>query len=88
MSIPTDPKFTKLKKTLQHLEGKIRVRVGGLLFDDPDDPNALILVEHAGIWSEEPFWTPPGGGVHGMCGYNAARSVLRRLEHLPLLPLA
>jgi phytoene dehydrogenase-like protein len=22
--------------------------------------------------------TPPGGGVHGMCGHNAARSVLRR----------
>ena len=22
--------------------------------------------------------TPPGGGVHGMCGYNAARSVLKR----------
>jgi len=22
--------------------------------------------------------TPPGGGVHGMCGYNAARSVLAR----------
>jgi phytoene dehydrogenase-like protein len=23
--------------------------------------------------------TPPGAGVHGMCGYNAAASVLRRL---------
>lgn len=24
--------------------------------------------------------TPPGGGVHGMCGYNAARLVLRHLQ--------
>ncbi|MFC9327442.1 phytoene desaturase family protein [Kitasatospora sp. NPDC057015] len=25
--------------------------------------------------------TPPGGGVHGMCGFNAARSALRGLGH-------
>ena len=31
--------------------------------------------------------TPPGGGVHGMCGYYAARSALRRIERLPLAPL-
>ncbi len=63
MSIPTDPKLTHLKKILPHLEGKVRVRVSGLLFNDAEDPNALVLVEHDGLWSREPFWTPPGGAV-------------------------
>jgi phytoene dehydrogenase-like protein len=27
--------------------------------------------------------TPPGAGAHGLCGYNAARSVLRHLESRP-----
>ena len=31
--------------------------------------------------------TPPGGGVHGMCGFNAAKSALRRLERLEPAPL-
>ena len=26
--------------------------------------------------------TPPGGGVHGMCGYHAAQAALRRLDRL------
>ena len=28
--------------------------------------------------------TPPGGGVHGMCGYNAARQVIKEVFHLPI----
>ncbi len=48
--------------------GRIRVRVGALLFDDEQAPSSVLLVEHEGIHTDEfgspqPFWTPPGGGV-------------------------
>ena len=45
------------------LAGRVRVRVGALVFDEPAAPTAVLLAEHAGLWSAEPFWTPPGGGV-------------------------
>ena len=37
------------------------MRVGALVFSPARD--AVLLVEHAGIWTDTPFWTPPGGGV-------------------------
>ncbi|WP_394829668.1 phytoene desaturase family protein [Pendulispora albinea] len=43
-------------------------------------PNRRIFLCSAG--------TPPGGGVHGMCGYHAARAALARIERLPAAPLA
>jgi len=42
---------------------RIRVRVGALLFDDRDEPGSILLVEHAGIHGDDPFWTPAGGGI-------------------------
>lgn len=63
MSTPTDPKRHRLKRALAGFENRVRVRVGALLFDDEAAPESVLLVEHAGIWGDTPFWTPPGGGV-------------------------
>jgi phytoene dehydrogenase-like protein len=30
--------------------------------------------------------TPPGGGVHGMCGYHAARAAMARIDRWPIAP--
>lgn len=43
--------------------GRVRVRTGALIFDDPEAPSAVLLAEHEGLWEDRPFWTPPGGGV-------------------------
>lgn len=40
--------------------------------DPYSTPNAKLYICSAS--------TPPGGGVHGMCGYYAARSAIKRLE--------
>lgn len=48
--------------------GRVRVRVGALVFDDEAAPSAALLVAHHGLYTDDaggrrPFWTPPGGGV-------------------------
>ncbi len=45
------------------LAGRVRVRIGALVFDDAAAPGAVLLAEHAGLWSAAPFWSFPGGGV-------------------------
>lgn len=42
-------------------------------------PNPRVLICSAS--------TPPGGGVHGMCGYYAAQTAFRRLERFAPAPL-
>ena len=62
--------------------------VGGDIVTGSNDPGQVALRPRISI---NPYWTgidgvyicsaatPPGGGVHGMGGYNAARVALRRL---------
>jgi phytoene dehydrogenase-like protein len=49
-------------------------------FNPYTTPNERVLICSAS--------TPPGGGVHGMCGYHAAKTAVRRLDRFPAAPLA
>lgn len=51
--------------------GQLFTRPTRRFLDPYGTPNPSIFLGSAS--------TPPGGGVHGMCGYHAARSALRRL---------
>ncbi len=63
--------------------------VGGDIATGANDPVQVVLRPRI---APDPYWTgvpgvflcsaatPPGGGVHGMCGANAARSALRVLQ--------
>lgn len=51
--------------------GQLFTRPTRRLIDPYATPNPSIYLGSSS--------TPPGGGVHGMCGYHAARSALRRL---------
>jgi phytoene dehydrogenase-like protein len=63
--------------------------VGGDIVTGSNDPLQLIFRPRATL---DPYVTgvpgvyicsaatPPGAGAHGMCGYNAAQSALRRLD--------
>ncbi len=49
-------------------------------FDPYTTPNPRVFICSAS--------TPPGGGVHGMCGYHAAQSALKQLPRFEPAPLA
>jgi phytoene dehydrogenase-like protein len=52
--------------------GQLFTRPTRRLLDPYSTPNQGVFLCSAA--------TPPGGGVHGMCGYHAARSAMRRLD--------
>ena len=66
--------------------------VRGDIVAGANSPRQLVFRPRIGL---DPYWlgapgrflcsaaTPPGAGAHGMCGYRAARSALRRLGHAP-----
>ena len=55
----------------RHDLGQLFTRPTWRLFDPYSTPDPSLFIGSAS--------TPPGGGVHGMCGWYAARSAMRRL---------
>lgn len=43
--------------------GRVRVRVVALIFDETTNPKELLLIKTKGMYGEDHFWGPPGGGV-------------------------
>ena len=77
------PETSPLSHIAETYGGRIRVRVGALVFDDDEAPSSVLLVEHAGIHADdeghaEPFWIPPSGGVD--FGESLAEAVCREAE--------
>ena len=65
---PTDSQRAAVGQSGGHIpevfRDRVRVRVGALLTETDRDGDArVLLVEHSGLWDEQPFWTAPGGGV-------------------------
>ncbi len=66
--------------------------VAGDILTGANSPRQLVFRPRIAL---DPYWlgvpghflcsaaTPPGAGAHGMCGYNAAMSALRRLDDSP-----
>ncbi len=74
-------------RTVPQMEAYNANYVGGDINVGYNSPRQIALRPRAAL---DPYWTgiegvylcssatPPGSGVHGMCGHNAARSALRR----------
>lgn len=90
-SLETGARVTSLAQHLRSVEETVAYNanyVGGDVVTGANTPRQLLARPRL---ARDPYWlgvgglylcsaaTPPGGGAHGMCGNNAARSALRRL---------
>jgi phytoene dehydrogenase-like protein len=85
-----DRVLAKHIRTVAQTEAHNANYVGGDIVTGSNDPRQLIFRPRAAL---DPYATgvpgvflcsaatPPGAGAHGMCGYNAAKSALRGIEH-------